>query len=46
MLALGNGVVDRGIYARQWRSTSSSSSNQSRQSWDDQTNETLRCHEE
>jgi hypothetical protein len=46
MLALGDGVVDRGSHARQQRSTSTSSSSQSCQSWDDQNDKTLRCHEE
>jgi hypothetical protein len=46
MLALGDGVVDRGTYARQRHCTSSSSSNWSHQSRDDQTDETLRRHEE
>jgi hypothetical protein len=45
-LALGDGVVDRETYARQRYSTSSSSSSLSRQSRDNQTDETLRCHEE
>jgi hypothetical protein len=45
-LVLGDGVVDRGTYARQRHSTSSSSSSRSRQSQDDQMNETLRHHEE
>jgi hypothetical protein len=39
-------MVDRGTYARQWLSTSNSSSSRYRQSRDDQTNETLRRHEE
>jgi hypothetical protein len=46
MLVLGDGVVDRGTYARQRRSYSSSSSSRSRQSWDDQTDEMLRRHED
>jgi hypothetical protein len=45
-LALGDGVVNRGIYARLRRSSSSSSSSRSRQGRDDQTDETLRRHEE
>jgi hypothetical protein len=40
-LALGDGVVDCGTYAQQWCSTSSSSSSQPCQSWDDQIDETL-----
>jgi hypothetical protein len=39
-------VVDHGSYARQRRSSSTSSSNRSRRSWDDQNEETLQCHEE
>jgi hypothetical protein len=46
MLALGDGVVDRGTYARQWHSSSSSLSSQSRQSQDNQTDEMLQHHEE
>jgi hypothetical protein len=45
-LALGDGVVDYGTYARQRRSTSISSSSRSCQSQDNQTDETLRLHEE
>jgi hypothetical protein len=39
-------VVDRGTYARPRLSTSISSSSRSHQSRDDQTDETLRYHEE
>jgi hypothetical protein len=46
MLALGDGVVDRGTYARQLRSCSSSLSSRSRQSRYDQTDETLQRHED
>jgi hypothetical protein len=46
MLALGDGVVDRGTNARQLRSSSSSSSSRSRQSRYDQTDETLRRNED
>jgi hypothetical protein len=45
-LAFGDGVVDRRTYARQRHSSSSSSSSQFRQSRNDQTDETLRHHEE
>jgi hypothetical protein len=45
-LALGDGVVDRGTYARSWLSTSNSSCSRSRQSQHDQTDEMLRRHEE
>jgi hypothetical protein len=45
-LALGDGVVDRGTYARPRLSTSNSSSSQSCQSRDDQTDEMLRHHDE
>jgi hypothetical protein len=45
-LALSDGVVDRGTYARQRCSTFSFSSSWSRQSREDQTDEMLRRHEE
>jgi hypothetical protein len=45
-LALDDAVVDHGTYARPWLSTSRSSSSRSRQSWDNQIDETLRRHEE
>jgi hypothetical protein len=45
-LALGDGVVDCGSYARQRRSTSTSSSCRSHQSRDDQMDDILRCHKE
>jgi hypothetical protein len=46
MLVFDDGVVDRGTYAQQWCSTSSFSSSRSRPSWDNQTDQTLQCHEE
>jgi hypothetical protein len=45
-LTLDDEVVDCGTHAQQRRSSSSSSSSQSCQNRDDQTNETLRRHEE
>jgi hypothetical protein len=45
-LALGDGMVDHGSYARQWRSSSTSSSSRSHQSRDEQNDEWLQCHEE
>jgi hypothetical protein len=45
-LSLGDGMVDRGTYAWQRRSCSSSSNSQSSQSRDDKTDEMLRRHED
>jgi hypothetical protein len=43
---MGDGVVERGSYARQWHSSSTSSSSQSHQSRDKKTRERFRRQEE